>query len=73
MTATMLLTAAPAAARYAHGRVAAGLLFAMSYPAVWGFAGLAVWGFAGVAVSVLYGRTAPPPAVRQRSARESTS
>jgi predicted metal-binding membrane protein len=47
MTATMLPTAAPAAARYAHGRVAAGLLFALSY--------LAVWGFAGVAVSVLCG------------------
>jgi predicted metal-binding membrane protein len=47
MTATMLLTAAPAAARYAHGRVVAGLLFALSY--------LAVWGFAGVAVAVLCG------------------
>jgi predicted metal-binding membrane protein len=58
MTATMLLTAGPAAARYAHGRVAAGLLFALSY--------LAVWGFAGVAVSVLcgsHGSLAPAPTV----------
>jgi predicted metal-binding membrane protein len=47
MTATMLLMAVPAAARYAHGRVAVGLLFALSY--------LAVWGFAGVAVFVLCG------------------
>ena len=30
MTATMLRTAVPAAARYAHGRPAAGLLFALS-------------------------------------------
>ena len=43
----MLPTAVPAAARYAHGRVAAGLLFALSY--------LVVWGFAGVAVFVLCG------------------
>ena len=58
MTATMLLTAVPAAARYAQGRVAAGLLFALSY--------LAVWGFAGVAVSVLcgpHGSLAPAPTV----------
>jgi predicted metal-binding membrane protein len=48
MTATMLLMAVPAAARYAHGRiatgrVAAGLRFALSYLAVWGFAGMAVF------------------------------
>jgi predicted metal-binding membrane protein len=55
MTATMLPTAVPAAARYAHGRPAAGLLFALSY--------LAVWGFAGVAVFVLYGpHGSPAPA-----------
>jgi len=47
MTGTMLATAVPAAARYAHGRVAAGLSFALSY--------LVVWGFAGVAVFVLCG------------------
>ena len=56
MTATMLPTAAPAAARYAHGRVAAGLLFALSY--------LSVWGFAGVAVFVLCGpHGSPTPAM----------
>jgi predicted metal-binding membrane protein len=52
MTATMLPTAAPAAVRYAHGRVAtgrvaAGLLFALSYLAVWGFAGAAVFVLCG--------------------------
>ena len=43
MTATMLPTAVPAAARYARGRLAAGLLFALSYLSVWGFAGIAVF------------------------------
>jgi hypothetical protein len=52
MTATMLLTAVPAAERYAHGRVAAGLLFALSY--------LVIWGFAGVAVFVLCGPHGSP-------------
>ena len=47
MTATMLPTAVPAAARRAQGRLAAGLLFALSF--------LSLWGFAGVAVAVLCG------------------
>jgi predicted metal-binding membrane protein len=47
MTATMLPTAVPAAARYAQGRVAAGLSFALSYLAVWGFAGIAVFVLCG--------------------------
>ena len=57
MTATMLLTAAPAAARYAHGRVAAGLLFALSYLAVWGFAGVAVFVLCGPHGSLAPGAT----------------
>ena len=52
MTLAMLLTAAPAAVRHAHGgvatgRAAAGLLFALSYLAVWGFAGVATFVFCG--------------------------
>ena len=60
MTAMMLLTAVPAALQHAHdraatGRMAAGLLFVLSY--------LAVWGFAGVAVFVLCGpHGSPTPA-----------
>jgi predicted metal-binding membrane protein len=47
MTAAMLPTAVPAAARCAHGRLGTGLLFALSY--------LVVWGLAGIAVFVLHG------------------
>ena len=47
MTLAMLLTAAPAAVRHAHGGVATGLLFALSYLAVWGFAGLATFVLCG--------------------------
>ena len=65
MTATMLLTAAPAAARYAHGRVAAGLLFALSY--------LAVWGSPASPWPCSAGRTAPSPPVPQPSPPDSMS
>jgi predicted metal-binding membrane protein len=62
MTAMMLLLAAPAAVRYARGRIAtgrmaAGLLFALSYLAVWGFAGVAVFVLCGPHGSLAPGAT----------------